>query len=59
MLENCIFRAIFGMLKGKNQGFLAEKGQKKCPPLRSMGLPKCFHNGIILIVICLKFDTNV
>jgi len=23
--------------------------------LRTTGFPKCFHNGIILIVICLKF----
>ena len=32
---------------------------QKCPPLRSMGLPECFHNGIILIVICLKFKAKI
>ncbi len=24
-----------------------------------MGKPECFHNGIILIVICLKFIANI
>ena len=31
---------------------------KKMPPLRTMAKPKCFHNGIILIVTCFKLVTQ-
>jgi len=32
---------------------------KKYPPLLADGLTKCFHNGIILIVICEKFVMQI
>jgi hypothetical protein len=39
--------------RGQREIFDKEKKNEK-PPLRTRAEPKCFHNGIILIVNCYK-----